>query len=174
MRGYFLFEPPGFRTHEKELMLPASCTESCGNKVQIDWLSRFLWPSNSLFHPVNWMKMAFGMRSAGKCSSLQMQHLLSDCLPIWFQQIFQVSAFSRQGFLVRNRICQGTRARGRWKEHGHSPSKELVWTSVSCVCSGGGAETSSASSIALVIQFCVCFGWGDILCGAFVSRIYQN
>lgn len=34
-------------------------------------VSRFLWPSNSLFHPLNWMKMASGISSAGKCSSLQ-------------------------------------------------------------------------------------------------------
>lgn len=45
---------------------------------------------------------------------------------------------------------------------------------VSHVCSGRGAETSSGFSVAVMIQFCVCFGWGDTLCGAFVSRICQN
>lgn len=54
-------------------MSPASYNESCTNHVQIDGLSKFLRPCKSLFHFVNWMKIASGISSAGKCSSSQMQ-----------------------------------------------------------------------------------------------------
>lgn len=94
-------------------MLPASYTESCGNKIQINCLARFLWPSSSLFHPVNWMKMASGISSAGKCSYLQMQHLLSDCFTIWFQQTFQFSGFSRLGFFGEEYNLPGNMSKGK-------------------------------------------------------------
>lgn len=52
-------------------MLPASSHERCRSNVQIDRLSKFPGPSNSLFHFISWLRIASGISSAGKCSSLQ-------------------------------------------------------------------------------------------------------
>lgn len=73
-------------------MSPAAAyNESCGNNVQIGWLSKFLRPCRSSFHFDNWMKTASGISSAGKCSSSQMQRSL----------LLVQSGFSKQSsFLV--------------------------------------------------------------------------
>lgn len=153
-------------------MLPASsCNENCGSNLQIDWLTKFLRPSNSLFHFVNWIKIAPGI--------LQGNALLCRCNV--YSLILLQSGFSKHSsFLVSKNFffflsfgeeyhLPGDISNGKVKETS-AQSKQPYWCGRLCAVFSSGVNTETRSWI----QRCsrdtssagVCFGlrWFTMWC----------